>query len=113
MEAINQIGHYQLENLVMQRVNFTLIDLTLECDILEQFKHLSPYYHSFLKSQIHKATLSDFRANPLFSGLAKESPIVFVCDHGIDSKKIADNLEKENYINVFYLAGGSTSIKNN
>lgn len=111
MEAINQIGYYQLENLVMQRVNFTLMDLTKDYDILEQFKHLSPYYHNFLKAQIHKSDFGAFRTHEVFAGLTKESPIIFICDKGQESKKIADQLEKEKFINVFYLAGGAEDLK--
>ena len=111
MESINQMGYYQLENLVLQRVNFTLMDLTKEIDIVEKFKHLTPYYLNFLKTQIQKVTTENYRVNPIFTGLAKESPIVLICDNGIKKKKIASQLESEKYINVFYLTGGAANLK--
>lgn len=110
MESINQMGYYQLENLVLQRVNFTLMDLTTENNIVEKFKHLTPYYLNFLKAQIQKVTTENYKMNPIFMGLAKESPIVLICDNGVESKRIAALLESEKYINAFYLTDGAASL---
>lgn len=110
MESINQIGVYQLENLVLQRVNFTLMDLTKEIDIVENFKHLNSYYLNFLKNMIQKSTAEDYLNNSVFSGLTKDAPIVFVCDSGKDSMLIANKLENEKYLNVFYLSGGARGL---
>ena len=110
MESINQMGFYQLENLVLQRVNFTLMDLTKEIDIVEKFKHLAPYYLNFLKAQIQKVSSENYKMNPIFMGLSKESPIVLICDNGIESKRMATQLESEKYINVFYLTDGAANL---
>lgn len=111
MESTNQIGFYQLENLVLQRVNFTLMDLTIQYDVLESFNHLNSYYLSFLKALIQKSTIQDYKTNEVFKDLPKESPVVFVCDSGADSKLIANKLETDKYLNVFYLNGGVAGLK--
>lgn len=110
MESINQIGFYQLENLVLQRVNFTLMDLTKEISIVDHFKHLNSYYLNFLKTMIQKVDVNDYINNPVFCSLAKEAPIVFICDTGKDSMLIANKLENEKYLNVFFLSGGAQSL---
>ncbi len=105
MEPINQIGFYQLENLVMQRVSFTLLDLTTSLDITTNFTHMNPYYLNFMKAQIQKSTINNYRSNPVLLSLAKDAPIIIVCDSAEDSIKLANDLEKEHYINVFYVNG--------
>lgn len=111
MESINQIGFYQLENLVLQRVGFTLLDLTKEHDIVRYFTHMNPYYLNFLKAQIQKSTANEYKSHPVVSSLAKESPIVVVCDTGADSRRIAHDLETEKYINVFYVPDGVAGLR--
>lgn len=110
MEAINQIGIYQIENLVLQRVPFTLFDLTSDSKLIAPFEHLNPYYLNFLKAQIVKTTPGEFKTNEKFMTLSKDAPIVVVCESGVESLKIAQALEAEGYINVFYVTGGVASL---
>lgn len=111
MEAINQIGIYQIENLVLQRVPFTLLDLTKNSNLIGPFEHLNPYYLNFLKAQILKTTTVDYKTTEKFQSLPKEAPIVVICDTGNESLKISHELEAEGYINVFYVTGGFASLK--
>lgn len=110
MEAINEIGSYQIENLVMQRVPFTLLDLTNQTNLIKPFEHLNPYYLNFLKTQIAKTTVAEYKSTEKFQSLVKEDPIVVICDNGIESKKIASELESAGYINVFYVQNGASSL---
>lgn len=111
MEAINQIGIYQIENLVLQRVPFTLLDLTKDSNLIGPFEHLNPYYLNFFKAQILKATPSDYKSSERFQALTKEAPIVVICDSGNESLKVSQELEAAGYINVFYVTGGFASLK--
>jgi len=111
VEAINQIGIYQIENLVLQRVPFTLLDFTKDTSLITPFEHLNTYYLNFFKNQILKTTPTEFKTTEKFQSLSKEAPVVIICDSGKDSLKIATELEAEGYINVFYVAGGSASMK--
>lgn len=111
MEPANQIGFYQLENLIMQRVNFTLVDLTQNTDLLSLFGHLNPYYLNFFKNLIHKTTPTGYKNLPILGSLTKESPIIFICDTGAESKNIADELEAEKYINSFYIKDGAKNLR--
>lgn len=102
MNPINEIGFYQLENLVLQRVPFVLFDLTKDSQFMDSFSHLNSYYLNFLKNVIVKSTPSEFEKTEKFQSLAKEDPIVVISDDKETSKFIALRLESENYINVFY-----------
>lgn len=110
MEAINQIGIYQIENLVLQRVPFTLLDLTKDSNLVTPFEHLNPYYLNFLKAQILKTSPAEYKSTGKFQALTKEAPIVVICDSGNESLKISHELEAEGYINVFYVTGGFASL---
>lgn len=110
MSTVNEIGIYQLENLVMQRVPFTLFDMTQTHDLPELFKHLNPYYLNFLKQQIVKITPTELLMNEKFQSLPKDSPMVLLCDLGAESQKMAQELETKEYQNVFYVNGGAKSI---
>ncbi len=110
MESINQIGIYQIENLVLQRVPFTLLDLTTQGNLTAPFEHLNPYYLNFFKNLILKTTAADYQSTEKFQSLPKDAPIVIICDSGEDSKKIASELESTGYINSFYVAGGAKTL---
>ncbi|MBL7545725.1 MAG: rhodanese-like domain-containing protein [Bdellovibrionaceae bacterium] len=104
MEPTNQIGIYQLENLILQRVNFTLVDMTQQFQLIEMFGHLNPYYLNFLKSQISKLQPAEYKS------LAKESPIIAICDTGKDSLALITELETDGFINAFYVLGGAQNL---
>ena len=111
MEATNQVGIYQIENLILQRVPFTFLDLTNTGDVIAQFKHLNPYYLNFFKNLILKTTAAEYKSTEKFQLLSKVAPVVIVCDSGDDSKKIANELESIGYINAFYIEGGAKTLK--
>lgn len=111
MEATNQIGIYQIENLILQRVPFTLLDLTNEANVIAPFEHLNSYYLNFFKNLILKTTAAEYKSTEKFQSLPKDAPVVIVCDSGKDSLKIATELEAEGYINSFYVIGGAASLK--
>jgi rhodanese-related sulfurtransferase len=111
VEATNQIGIYQIENLILQRVPFTLLDLTAKGNVIAPFEHLNTYYLNFFKNLILKTTETEYKSAEKFQALAKEAPIVIVCDSGKESMKLVSELEAEGYINVFYVNGGAASLK--
>ena len=110
MEATNQIGIYQIENLILQRVPFTLLDLTNEANVIAPFEHLNAYYLNFFKNLILKTTATEYKSTEKFLSLPKDAPVVIVCDSGEDSKKIASDLESAGYINAFYVDGGAKTL---
>lgn len=109
METINQIGTYQLENLVLQRVPFTLLDLTKNANLVAPFEHLNPYYFNFFKTQILTSTAADYKSTEKFQSLSKDAPVIVICDTGKESQAIASELELAGYINVFYVQDGANS----
>ena len=94
----------------MQRVNFTLVDMTQKSNLVEIFGHLNPYYLNFLKAQIFKTELASFKTSEKFSTLMKESPIVVVDDMGDDSLRLVNELEAAGFLNVFYVLGGAQNL---
>jgi rhodanese-related sulfurtransferase len=111
VQATNQIGIYQIENLILQRVPFTLLDLTNDANLIAPFEHLNSYYLNFFKNLILKTTTTDYKSTDKFKSLPKDAPVVIVCDSGEDSKKIASELESSGYFNSFYVDGGAKSLK--
>jgi hypothetical protein len=110
VEATNQIGIYQIENLILQRVPFTLLDLTKETNLIGPFEHLNPYYLNFFKNLILKTTETAYKSTEKFQSLPKDAPVVIVCDSGDESKKIASELESAGYINTFYVDGSAKTL---
>jgi hypothetical protein len=94
----------------MQRVNFTLFDLTTESDVVKPLSHLNAYYLNFYKSLIVKSTPHEFRNTEQFKALSKESPIVLICDTGSISLMRATELEVAGYLNIFYVHGGAPAL---
>lgn len=107
MTPLNEISFYQLENLIMQRVPFKFLNLSEEQKLLQAFSHLNSYYSRFLKDQLftieNEEKTIEFVQTQNFS---LDMPMVLLCNEGSLSKKVAFELEKIGYKNVYVIASG-------
>lgn len=102
---LNQIGFYQLDNLINNRVPFLFINMA---------QSLTPLYSSV--SRVHVQTherLCTFEGalnEVIGSGLPKSGAIVLLCENGEASMKLSHELEKNSYTNVYVVNGGYQQI---
>ena len=110
---LNQIGFYQLENLILQRVPFKLVLFAGKSELIELFQHLNPYYLKFLEAQIETFNSENEFQKKLNESLSnKEQPMIIVCPDGKISESIVTHLEKLNFINYYWIPKGLTELKN-
>lgn len=103
------IGFYQFDNLIQQRVPFFLfsaVDLSKLNYIGVEKMHLG---------QVTTAVDTTMGLNEIImliqeKGLPLDAPLVFVCEDGEWSKRIADELQNLKYINSFYALGGLNEL---
>ncbi|MCB0370506.1 MAG: rhodanese-like domain-containing protein [Bdellovibrionales bacterium] len=110
MDQLNEIGIYQLENLIIQRVPFKFINLLADQKILSKLSHLNSYYTNFFKEQFLETSLSEPISTIKTLNLPKDTPFIILCQDGTDSKNLGISLEKEGYQNIYILAGGFDKI---
>lgn len=109
---LNQIGFYQLENLILQRVPFKLILFAEKSELINLFQHLNPYYLNFLDGQIETFNYENEFEKKLNDGLFnKEQPMVIVCPDGKISESIIFHLEKLNFINYYWIPKGLKNLR--
>lgn len=94
------IGFFQLENLVLNQVQFFLFDVRVE---------KSPICDEPLKSMLQKAVPLD--ANEVEGYLKEKSedksvPIVVMCETGEVSMRLAEELGSKGYININVIEQG-------
>jgi rhodanese-related sulfurtransferase len=95
---IAKIGRFQLENLLRNNVRFLYVDL-----------RTSSEENQILKSSIRLAP-EQVRVHLEGNNIAKDHPVVLICDDGKISLKIALELESNSFRNVFVVDGGYSAI---
>lgn len=102
---LNEIGWFQFENLVKNRIPFLLINLGVDFTGLYQ-----GFYQSHLESQMmtsnEKSALNDVKERKIPAHHA----ILVVCQDGSQSALVIDQLESAGYLNVFYAKAGLTGL---
>ncbi len=98
---LNKIGFFQLDNLIQGRVPFLFVNLGPE---------IISWYSSLAKQHLEKclfATVEDkVIPNLTAQTIADHTAIVLLCPDGSRSPKIAIDLEKRGYTNVYVIDGG-------
>ncbi len=98
---LNKISYFQFDNLVKNRVPFTLLNLG---------PSLVPLYSSVYKAHLenqeiltdvlhHDQVLSEKK-------VPKDGALVLICEDGQKSSKLFIDLEKKAYTNVYLVDGG-------
>lgn len=104
--TVQQIGYFQLDNLVRNRVPFFL--LNLDADFSHFYSEL--IYQRHLEAQLVATTAARLWADLEARGIEKASAIVVVCTSGKASLQIYNALEKKGFSNVFWVSGGFQSL---
>lgn len=101
------IGHFQFDNLIKNRVNFLIVNIDV---------NVAELYEGIEKSHIEKSSLHANQGEALQKILQNPMPkhngITVICKDGKISQHIANELEKNNYTNVFVVKNGLNGLKN-
>lgn len=103
---LRQIGTFQFENLIRNRIPFVIV--TLNVDIHGLFP---PFLQSQADRQTLNASPEDVFAKLAERDLPKDQALVIVCETGVQSEIISGQLESEGYLNVYFLAGGTKLLR--
>ncbi|MBX2988481.1 MAG: rhodanese-like domain-containing protein [Bdellovibrionaceae bacterium] len=103
---LHEIGFFQFENLVRNRVSFLLLNLGADTKGLFQ-----GFYQNHLEAQTLASTpataVQDVRAR----GVPADQAILILCDSGRESGALVDALENAGYTNVYYVSGGVSALR--
>jgi rhodanese-related sulfurtransferase len=106
--AFNELGFFQFDNLVRNRIGFVLllINATLE-----------NVYTGLEKDHIKKASVELTSANVAQAlekmaerNVNQQDAIVILCKDGEQSRELAEALEEQGFINVYFITGGLTTL---
>lgn len=106
MSNLLEIGEFQFENLVRNRIPFVLLNLGTD---------LGGMYPSFLQDHLNTQMLTT-TPETAAADLAKRTPakdtaVVVICEDGARSLPLAEELVKAGYLNVYCVAGGRKSLR--
>ncbi len=102
---LNKIGFFQLDNLIQGRVPFLFINLGPE--IMTWYASLSRQH---LEKSLFATTEDQIIPNLTAQSIADHTAIVLLCLDGARSSKIAIDLEKRGYTNVYVIDGGHQQL---
>lgn len=99
--SYNKIGYYQLNNLIENRVPFLFFNYGTD---------LTPWYQSIQKLHVEAwqvmLTESQTQSELDSRKIPKDFAILLLCQDGKQSARIAADLEKKGYTNVYLIDGG-------
>ena len=98
---LNKIGFFQLDNLTQGRIPFLFINLGPE--IMTWY---SPHSRQHLEKSLFAIIEDQIIPNLTAQAIADHTAIVLLCADGERSSKIAIDLEKRGYTNVYVIDGG-------
>lgn len=104
---LNEIGSFQFENLVLNRIPFVFINLTASLPLM--FKQ--PYYQRHLESLELRTTEDEVLQKLKERNHPSHEAILVCCDNGQQSVKLVDSLEASGFLNVFFIKEGLNSLQ--
>lgn len=104
-----EIDHFQLDNLLFNRVPFKLISLS---ESLSSFYSGLQLMHLKASEVVLPANLESVLSYFETQNLTKDFALVFICSNGEVSKAIQEKVYALGYINVYFIKNGITSLKN-
>lgn len=103
---LHEIGAFQFENLVRNRIPFVLLNMG---------EPLTGLFPSFHQSHLDGLTVNTSPEGALASlrerHLPAEQAVVLVCGDGRESQRTLPALLEAGYTNVFVISGGLTRLK--
>lgn len=103
---LNEISFFQFDNLVRNRIPFLLINLTSQ---LPQI-----YSQGLYQQHLVSLELRTTSENVLMQLTEKKHPkheaLLVVCESGSRSQSLVETLEREGYMNVFFVKGGLQAL---
>lgn len=104
---LNEIGIFQFENLVLNRIPFVFINLTATLPLL--FKQ--PYYQRHLESLELRTSADEVLEKLKEKNHPSHEAILICCENGQQSVQLVDTLEANGYLNVFFIKEGLNSLQ--
>ncbi|MES2802761.1 MAG: rhodanese-like domain-containing protein [Bdellovibrionota bacterium] len=99
--SYNKIGYYQLNNLIENRVPFLFFNFGPD---------VGPWYKSIQKLHVEAWQVmldeSQIQAELDSRKIPKDFAVLLLCPDGKQSVRIAEDLEKKGYTNVYLIDGG-------
>lgn len=105
---IHEIGFFQLDNLVKNRIPFTMLCFDTN---LDNFYNLS-IYQSHLQNQMLSTSLEQLESDLTTKKLNTESALVILCEDGQISQKAIEKIQSLGYMNVYFISGGKKQLLN-
>ncbi len=106
---LNEIGDFQFENLIKNRIPFVLINLTPSLPVL--------FAQSFYQKHVESIEIRTQESEVLEKLKEKNHPsheaILIICENGERSQSQVTQLESNGYLNVFFIAGGMNTLATN
>ena len=101
MSDVMAIGRYQLENLIRSGVKFTFFNLASE-QVSGKGDELANAATRIGASEVLSRLQTD--------GAAPDSAVVLICEDGVKSKQVAQQLEQAGFMNVYRVEGGFAAL---
>ncbi len=100
-----EIGLFQLENIFNARTQFTFLDLR-EKSSLDLGPELSK-----IVALATPVTSENIEGHLNRIQIAKEYPVILLCEDGRESSKVARRLEASGFVNVYVVARGLLGLE--
>ena len=104
--SLREIGGFQFENLIRNRIPFLLFNLGADT------KGLFPSYH---QSHLERQTIQGAGTEAVLKireiAAPAEQAIVLLSQDGHDCELVATQLEEAGYTNVYWVKGGMNSLR--
>lgn len=104
--SLYEIGAFQFENLVRNRIPFILLNLTEPVTGL-----FASFQQSYLDNQTVATTPGQALAALRERNLPTEQAIVILCADGQDSRRALAQIIDAGYSNAFIISGGARQLK--
>lgn len=98
---VNEIGYFQFENLIKNRIPFLLLNLGV--DFTNFFQGLDQKHLESVEIQTTKDTVIE---DILKRDLNRNHAVVLVCEKGLDSGPLVAAIENLGFMNVYSICGG-------
>lgn len=113
--STNALTGYQVDNLISNRIPFVLINLNVKLEqVFSSMALIHARNQTLVDSQNPEKVLTkmpEILAELQQRKLAKESPLIFICETGHDSQNLCLEFEKLGYKNAFFALNGVEGIK--
>lgn len=103
------LGFFQFDNLVRNKIPFLL--LTLQIDLQPYFGVLERLHLKNYSILMEEFTWKQVEQVLQEKQVSKHQPIVVFCEDGKKSEILAQNLSKQDYLNVYFFSGGFSAFK--